>query len=146
VLPLCRCLQCVQLEYLGRADRQIKINGVRMEISEVEAVLAGAPGEGCYITVVSCHIGWSLHAAACCLLLPPPGRCLCHMRLLLVKQTVTVIARHLLLLLLLPASHCRCDACCCQALERCQWHVNVCAVAAAATATAAAAVVSVLQV
>jgi acyl-CoA synthetase (AMP-forming)/AMP-acid ligase II len=37
-----------QLEYLGRADRQIKINGVRMEISEVEAVLAGAEGEGCY--------------------------------------------------------------------------------------------------
>jgi non-ribosomal peptide synthetase component F len=34
-----------QLEYLGRADRQIKINGVRMEISEVEAVLSGAPGE-----------------------------------------------------------------------------------------------------
>ncbi|WIA36220.1 hypothetical protein OEZ86_007554 [Tetradesmus obliquus] len=33
-----------QLEYLGRADRQIKINGVRMEVSEVEAVLAGAPG------------------------------------------------------------------------------------------------------
>ncbi|KAF6251173.1 hypothetical protein COO60DRAFT_1677209 [Scenedesmus sp. NREL 46B-D3] len=33
-----------QLEYLGRADRQIKINGVRMEISEVEAVLAGAAG------------------------------------------------------------------------------------------------------
>jgi non-ribosomal peptide synthetase component F len=33
-----------QLEYLGRADRQIKINGVRMEISEVEAVLSGAPG------------------------------------------------------------------------------------------------------
>jgi acyl-CoA synthetase (AMP-forming)/AMP-acid ligase II len=34
-----------QLEYLGRADRQIKVNGVRMEISEVEAVLAGAAGE-----------------------------------------------------------------------------------------------------
>jgi acyl-CoA synthetase (AMP-forming)/AMP-acid ligase II len=34
-----------QLEYLGRADRQIKINGVRMEISEVEAVLSGASGE-----------------------------------------------------------------------------------------------------
>ena len=34
-----------QLEYLGRVDAQIKINGVRMEISEVEAVLAAAPGE-----------------------------------------------------------------------------------------------------
>ncbi|WIA34612.1 hypothetical protein OEZ86_012931 [Tetradesmus obliquus] len=37
-----------QLEYLGRADRQIKINGVRMEVSEVEAVLAGAPGKQGY--------------------------------------------------------------------------------------------------
>jgi hypothetical protein len=45
---------CLQLEYLGRADRQIKINGVRMEISEVEAVLAGAAGEG------SCHCGTML--------------------------------------------------------------------------------------
>lgn len=32
------------LEYLGRIDQQIKIDGVRMEVAEIEAVLAGAPG------------------------------------------------------------------------------------------------------
>jgi non-ribosomal peptide synthetase component F len=33
------------VEFLGRVDRQVKVNGVRMEVGEVENVLAGAPGE-----------------------------------------------------------------------------------------------------
>jgi non-ribosomal peptide synthetase component F len=33
------------LEYLGRIDRQVKIDGVRVELGEVESVLGSAPGE-----------------------------------------------------------------------------------------------------
>lgn len=33
-----------QLEFLGRIDHQVKINGVRMELSEIEAALASSPG------------------------------------------------------------------------------------------------------
>jgi amino acid adenylation domain-containing protein len=32
------------MEFLGRLDRQVKLNGVRVELEEVETVLAGAPG------------------------------------------------------------------------------------------------------
>ena len=32
------------LEYVGRADFQIKLRGQRLELGEVEAVLAAAPG------------------------------------------------------------------------------------------------------
>ena len=33
-----------QIEYLGRIDRQVKVNGVRIELGEVEAALGSAPG------------------------------------------------------------------------------------------------------
>ncbi|MGW5742587.1 amino acid adenylation domain-containing protein [Amycolatopsis sp. NPDC003861] len=33
-----------QLDYLGRLDNQIKVNGVRVEAGEIEAVLTGHPG------------------------------------------------------------------------------------------------------
>ena len=32
------------IDFLGRVDRQVKVNGVRMEVGEIENVLAGAPG------------------------------------------------------------------------------------------------------
>jgi non-ribosomal peptide synthetase component F len=35
------------IDFLGRVDRQVKVNGVRMEVGEIENVLAGAPGEAC---------------------------------------------------------------------------------------------------
>ena len=33
-----------QIEYLGRIDRQVKLNGVRIELGEVDAALGSAPG------------------------------------------------------------------------------------------------------
>ncbi|GAA4550292.1 amino acid adenylation domain-containing protein [Amycolatopsis samaneae] len=41
---ICRWLPDGSLEYLGRRDRQVKIRGQRIELEEVERVLAAVPG------------------------------------------------------------------------------------------------------
>ncbi len=41
---LCRWREDGALDYLGRADRQVKVRGQRIELEEVERVLSAAPG------------------------------------------------------------------------------------------------------
>ncbi|MEU0538405.1 amino acid adenylation domain-containing protein [Nocardia sp. NPDC005978] len=51
------------LRFLGRGDRQVKINGIRVEPSEVEAALRRAPGvTAAVVTVHRGRAGKSLHA------------------------------------------------------------------------------------
>ena len=45
------------IDYLGRIDRQVKLNGVRMELSEVEEALRSAPGVGLAAAAVVKHQG-----------------------------------------------------------------------------------------
>jgi amino acid adenylation domain-containing protein len=50
---LARYLPDGNLEFLGRADRQVKINGYRVELSEIESTLAEVPGvAGCAVVAV----------------------------------------------------------------------------------------------
>jgi hypothetical protein len=57
------------IDFLGRVDRQVKVNGVRMEIGEIENVLAGAPGERHVDTSSEHDVGpvdvWCLLSHAC---------------------------------------------------------------------------------
>ncbi|WP_234019668.1 amino acid adenylation domain-containing protein [Streptomyces sp. CNS654] len=41
---LCRWTETGELEFLGRVDRQVKIRGHRIELDEIETVLASVPG------------------------------------------------------------------------------------------------------
>jgi len=47
------------IDFLGRVDRQVKVNGVRMEIGEIENVLAGAPGKAVRQSGLPRHHGLS---------------------------------------------------------------------------------------
>jgi amino acid adenylation domain-containing protein len=51
-----------ELVYLGRSDRQVKINGFRIELGEVESVLVSFPG-----TAQACVIPYNDAAAGLCL-------------------------------------------------------------------------------
>lgn len=52
------------VEFLGRLDQQVKIRGVRVEPSEVEAALARGPGvrQAAVVPVPDGHGGWRLNA------------------------------------------------------------------------------------
>lgn len=62
-----------QIEYLGRADRQVKIRGLRIEPGEIEHALAGHPAVGqAAVTVVDTAAGRALAGYAVPAEEPPP--------------------------------------------------------------------------
>jgi non-ribosomal peptide synthetase component F len=56
------------LDFLGRIDRQVKVNGVRIELGEVEAALGSAQGEPALVPARDCKA--STHPPLGCRLLP----------------------------------------------------------------------------
>ncbi|WP_131735710.1 amino acid adenylation domain-containing protein [Actinomadura roseirufa] len=78
---LVRVLASGELEYLGRADRQVKIGGVRMELGEIEAVLGAHPAvAACAVTVPGRRGGRALVAreSAFAPAATPPARLVAH--------------------------------------------------------------------
>ncbi|MDG3017252.1 amino acid adenylation domain-containing protein [Corynebacteriales bacterium D3-21] len=62
----------LELEYLGRSDFQVKIRGLRIELGEIDAALAAAPGVEFAVTIG--RPGPSGDAALVAYVLPEPGR------------------------------------------------------------------------
>jgi acyl-coenzyme A synthetase/AMP-(fatty) acid ligase len=56
---LCRFKANGEIDFQGRIDNQVKINGVRMELGEVEVALGSAPG-GCHMSggLVAIRLPW----------------------------------------------------------------------------------------
>lgn len=67
---LVRWLARGELEFLGRVDRQVKINGHRIELGEIEAVLGRQPSVGQAAVVVHAPAGGSRRLVA---FVAPPG-------------------------------------------------------------------------
>ncbi|MDF3299499.1 non-ribosomal peptide synthetase [Streptomyces tropicalis] len=89
-----------QVEYLGRADRQVKIRGLRIEPGEIEDALAGHPHVGrAAVTVVATPAGPALagYAVPAEGAAPDPAALRAHLRTVLpewmVPLTVTVLDR-----------------------------------------------------
>ena len=89
-----------QVEYLGRADRQVKIRGLRIEPGEIENVLAGHPSVGrAAVTVVPTAAGPALagYAVPAAGAAPDPAELRRHLRSELpdymVPLTITVLDR-----------------------------------------------------
>ncbi|MCF2526703.1 non-ribosomal peptide synthetase [Yinghuangia soli] len=85
------------LEYLGRADGQVKVNGLRIELGEIESVLAAVPGAG---QVAAAVRGDRL--AAYCTGAADPAALLAHARTLLPAYMVPAAVTRVAALPLLP--------------------------------------------